>query len=190
MPSNNGGKRIAQNAAIARASLSGLALGIVLLIAGVALHAHFGPLDALCSSGVGVLAQEVDQSIQGQCGVATFLDALGQAGIGMGIFALIGGGLAGLIFLMNGGVDSLRVELAGGAPSRPTVPKPSPTKLAVSSTSAQSPAVGPPSLRPSAPRSADPPDLGTPAIPPPPTDRDSSQSDRMRERLWGDRGDR
>jgi hypothetical protein len=69
-------------------------VGVVLLVIGIALHSHYGPINALCNSPLGQSAQgftQVGGSIPNlpNCGAAT-------AGSDAGWFLIIGGGFATL----------------------------------------------------------------------------------------------
>jgi hypothetical protein len=64
--------------------------GLALLIVGLALHAHYGPLNALCASPVGAIGQAVVPNGQTQCGLANTWLTLGDLMAWVGGFVMVG----------------------------------------------------------------------------------------------------
>ncbi len=72
----------------ARAAL-GLLGGVILLIVGLALRAHYGPLNAMCSSPLGSVGQAVVPNAQNQCSLYNDVLTLGDCLLWFGGAAIL-----------------------------------------------------------------------------------------------------
>jgi hypothetical protein len=92
----------------------GLGLGLLALIAGLVLHAHYGPIKHVCDSGIGALGQALDPSAQHKCSLDSLLAEVGTIATVVG--AVI---LAGVLLTVVGLVLEARLEAdKPAAPSR------------------------------------------------------------------------
>jgi hypothetical protein len=72
------------------ASGSGAGIGLVALIAGLVLHAHYGPIKQVCDSGIGTLGQALDPSAQHKCSLDSLLAEVGTIATVVGAVILAG----------------------------------------------------------------------------------------------------
>src|ERR1700722_7111894 len=73
--------------------IAALALGVVLLIAGVIDHQVVASKSALCQSGLGQLGQALDDTVAHDCGLVTALESAVGWFLAVGVLALILGGV-------------------------------------------------------------------------------------------------
>lgn len=66
-----------------------LAMGIILVIVAIVLHAHFGRVNALCSSGLGQLGQAFSGTVSGDCSLATTAESAVGPLVLFGVLALV-----------------------------------------------------------------------------------------------------
>jgi hypothetical protein len=124
--------------------IAALALGVVLLIAGVIDHQVVASKSALCQSGLGQIGQALDDTVAHDCGLVTALESAVGWFLAVGVLALI----LGAVVLYN---------------SRPA-PQPAPARLPSPYQPPPTPYQPPPA--PSASR-PDPPDRPAPPTDPP-----------------------
>jgi hypothetical protein len=98
------------------ASSSGAGIGLVALIAGLVLHAHFEPIKHVCDSGIGALGQALDPSAQHKCSLDSLLAEVGTIATVLGVVIL-----AGVLLTVLGLLLEARQEAAKPAapPRRP-----------------------------------------------------------------------
>jgi hypothetical protein len=64
-------------------------MGIILVIVAIVLHAHFGRVNALCSSGLGQLGQAFSGTVSGDCSLATTAESAVGPLVLFGVLALV-----------------------------------------------------------------------------------------------------
>jgi uncharacterized membrane protein HdeD (DUF308 family) len=77
--------------------IAALALGVVLLIAGVIDHQVVASKSALCQSGLGQIGQALDDTVAHDCGLVTDLESAVAWLLAVGVLALI----LGAVLLYN-----------------------------------------------------------------------------------------
>jgi hypothetical protein len=127
------------------AGITALALGVILLIAGIIDHEIVAPKSALCQSGIGQIGQALDDTVAHDCGLVTTLESAVGWLLAIGALALI----LGAVILYN---------------SR-SAPQPAPARL-YAPHQPPPPYQPPASYPPPAPR-PDPPGRSTPPADPP-----------------------
>lgn len=140
--------------------------GILLIVGGIWARAHFGPVAALCRSGVGDFAQAFSSTARQDCGEAQTAVNLAPWAIGVGIVIVAGGVLFALGVLGTLAVSARKKPQAAGSKPRPaagvrparpatggstarpasanTMPRPAPgSSIAQTAPAAEEPQVGP-----------------------------------------------
>ena len=113
-----------------------IALGIVLLVAGIVGQRAEAVHSALCNSGLGQLSQAVSGKTAVDCGVATFIETMGPICKILGIIAIVGCVL-GIVFVLIVAVNSRSAsQLTAATRSQPA--KVSPESIASIKSTARS----------------------------------------------------
>lgn len=104
---------------------SALALGIVLVILAIVLHAHFGRVNALCSSGLGQVGQAFSGTVSGDCSLAATAESAVGPLVVFGVLALmLGAAFVALALTRAAGLFGKAPRRVGppAAPSRQVTP--------------------------------------------------------------------